>query len=683
MRRRTSVRVVLARTIVSATAVALLAGLSGVPAEAAPASAAVAAAPADGAPESVLADKVRAAAVLGIDASNDLLVLNDRNFVIALWRRATGSEVRASAELAFAGTDLECTQWIKSGLQEAKTRDDRNELRDTAVAQAARELKQHAAATIGISAEPELLVQSYKDFVYALWQRSTGPKVKAAALTAFGAPEDAQKEFLLNGIVTAHDQDMQDAIDADHNATEAQKAAQEARNAKASAAAVLGIVATDSLLVLPDDNFVREILNQAVSGSEIAAAAETALRSSNPADWKAFIYTGIFAANDRDRVIANQKKADADRKRLTELKVKATNSGMNPTLVTAATVALAGTPADVDRFLRIGQYEGGVLRQSLQADTVGTRGSYIRGAQGQQAIINFGSPTPQPGDGVDATWTVEPGLADVDCFSFESVTNPDTFLRQSDFKVLIQPSDGTDKFRADATWCAKTQTGGGVSLESKSAPGRFLRHYNGLVYAADKSGAHPYDAANLFDIDSFWRVHGENPTTTAISRRWLNDDAVRAKVGDSIADEQILGDLRYHDYQKGRLTWTAAIGVKQLGGNILAEYLQTDMVRSPIYGAALTDETGTPDGVGRYNHFAGGGSIYWTAATGAHLVYGGIKNRWSALDWERSYLGYPIDDPHAVAVGQCGNFQHGSITWNSATGVLTDARSACAAPAKP
>ncbi|MEQ0565810.1 AbfB domain-containing protein [Amycolatopsis sp. NEAU-NG30] len=665
--------------LVAATAVTLLAG---VPAQAAPTSQAVTAAAATAVPESTMEDKVRAAAVLGIVAGDDLLVLADRNFVIALWRQATGLEVRASAELAFAGSDLECTQWIKTGLAEAKKRDDVNQIRDAEIARQARELKQHAAATIGITAEPELLVQSYRDFVYALWQRATGPKVKAAALTAFGADEAAQKEFLLNGIVAAHAQDQQDAIDADHAATEAEKARIAARNAKANAAAVLGIVATESLLVLSDDNFVREIWNRAVPGSEVAVAAETALRSSLPADWKAFIDTGIYDANRRDIAIALQKKADADRKRLQELKTRAENSGVHPALAAAAATALTGDPATVDRFLRIGQYEDAALRQSLQSDSPGLRGTFVRGAKGGQAVVAAGNTDPRPGDGVDATWKVVPGLADPDCHSFESAADPGFYLRQLDFKVLIVQSDGSDRFRADATWCTRPGVAAdGLSLESKGAPGRFLRNYGGLVYAADSSGAHPYDAKTSYDVDRFWRIRGENPAITAIQFRWLNDDAVRARVGDPAGDEVVTGSLRYRDYTKGRLTWSAATGVKEMEGNILARYKQTGGISSPLYGAPTTDETSTPDRVGRYNHFAGGGSIYWSANTGAHLIHGAIKDRWQALDWERSYLGYPVTDPFDSKPGVlCSNFQHGSITVTKATGAVTDSRTLCPVP---
>ena len=41
-------------------------------------------------------------------------------------------------------------------------------------------------------------------------------------------------------------------------------------------------------------------------------------------------------------------------------------------------------------------------------------------------------------------------------------------------------------------------------------------------------------------------------------------------------------------------------------------------------GFPTTDEKGSPDGVGRYNHFSGSGgsSIYWSPTTGAHSVHG-------------------------------------------------------------
>jgi uncharacterized protein with LGFP repeats len=82
-------------------------------------------------------------------------------------------------------------------------------------------------------------------------------------------------------------------------------------------------------------------------------------------------------------------------------------------------------------------------------------------------------------------------------------------------------------------------------------------------------------------------------------------------------------------------------------------------------GYPVTDETGTPDGIGRYNHFTGGAgaSIYWTPATGAWSVHGGIRGRWAAQGWERGPLGYPVSDEYAVPGGRRSDFQRGSLVW--------------------
>jgi uncharacterized protein with LGFP repeats len=89
-------------------------------------------------------------------------------------------------------------------------------------------------------------------------------------------------------------------------------------------------------------------------------------------------------------------------------------------------------------------------------------------------------------------------------------------------------------------------------------------------------------------------------------------------------------------------------------------------------GAPLNDETGTPDGVGRYNHFQNG-SIYWTPQTGAHEVHGQIRDKWASLGWERSFLGYPITDELSIGDGRgrYSNFQGGTIFWSPETGAHT------------
>ncbi len=84
-------------------------------------------------------------------------------------------------------------------------------------------------------------------------------------------------------------------------------------------------------------------------------------------------------------------------------------------------------------------------------------------------------------------------------------------------------------------------------------------------------------------------------------------------------------------------------------------------------GAPLTSEQGTPNGLGRYNHFVGG-SIYWTPAQGAWSVRGAIRGTWAEMGWESSLLGFPLSDEHPLQAGAFSSFQGGSIHWSPATG---------------
>ncbi len=113
-------------------------------------------------------------------------------------------------------------------------------------------------------------------------------------------------------------------------------------------------------------------------------------------------------------------------------------------------------------------------------------------------------------------------------------------------------------------------------------------------------------------------------------------------------------------------------GAHYVLGTIRAKWTALGRERGPL-GYPTQDETRTPDGLGRYNHFAGssGSSIYWTAKTGAHFVLGAIRGRWSALGRERGRLGYPTRDEYSVAGGRASDFQRGRLTWNSTTRKVT------------
>ncbi len=441
-------------------------------------------------------DKLRAAQEIGLVATPDLLILTDRNFVFAIWQRAKGVEVRASAELAYAGVELEWTQWIKTGVREANARDQARILRDDAAARAAREAKQRAALVNDIDASAVLLIQSDREFAFAMWESASGPKLKAAALAAYQGTAAEQKDFILSGIFTARAADQQAVIDADEQADAEEKAARAARDARIRAAAVVAVKPTEGQLVEPDVNFVLDLWQVAKESTEVRAAAERALRSGDPAQLVSYLTTGIHSANLTDWLDWIRKKGQADRRLLFELRTRAEQSRVHPALVAGANAALAGTDNDVERFLRLGQYEDTSLIQTIRSQSPEIQGGYLRGLT--DALVSTGG-------GADASWRVVPGKADATCHSFESVTHPEHYLRQLDRRVIIAPSDGTDQFRADTTWCTKTPASAtGVSLESFSLRGRQLRQFRTQVWAANSSGQNAYDTATGFAADVTW-----------------------------------------------------------------------------------------------------------------------------------------------------------------------------------
>jgi uncharacterized protein with LGFP repeats len=63
------------------------------------------------------------------------------------------------------------------------------------------------------------------------------------------------------------------------------------------------------------------------------------------------------------------------------------------------------------------------------------------------------------------------------------------------------------------------------------------------------------------------------------------------------------------------------------------------------------------------------GSIYWTAATDAWSVHGGMKAHWLSLGSEYSKAGYPTSGEYTengTTVRQ--DFQNGTMFWTAARG---------------
>ncbi|OJT21913.1 hypothetical protein BO221_24475 [Archangium sp. Cb G35] len=199
----------------------------------------------------------------------------------------------------------------------------------------------------------------------------------------------------------------------------------------------------------------------------------------------------------------------------------------------------------------------------------------------------------------------------------------------------------------------RSQLGYPLTDETKTpdGAGRFNHFQNGSIYWTQETGA--YEVRGL------------------IKAKWAELGWEKSNLGYPVTDEQGAPDGvgRYNHFQRGSIYFTPATGAREVIGDINARWIALGR-EAGVLGYPLTDETKTPDGVGRFNHFQNG-SIYWTPATGAHEVLGAIRAKWESLGWERSALGYPVKGEYAVTGGRESEFQKGFLTLNTATNTVT------------
>ncbi len=169
---------------------------------------------------------------------------------------------------------------------------------------------------------------------------------------------------------------------------------------------------------------------------------------------------------------------------------------------------------------------------------------------------------------------------------------------------------------------------------------------------------------------------GAHPVFGRIRVKWKALGAEAGELGYPSTDEHITPDKagRYNHFSKNAsIYYTVQTDARAIWGRIRAKWAELGWEAGPL-GYPSTDESETPDSIGRYNHFTKAGSVYWTMATDAHAIYGAIRQRWAALGWETSYLRYPTSDEIAVSGGRQNNFQGGYVFWNASNGAVTDRR---------
>lgn len=158
-----------------------------------------------------------------------------------------------------------------------------------------------------------------------------------------------------------------------------------------------------------------------------------------------------------------------------------------------------------------------------------------------------------------------------------------------------------------------------------------------------------------------------------IADKYQNYTSADGLLGAATSGETVAPDGvgHFQAFTGGSIYWTPSTCAFEVHGPIFNKWGSLGWEKS-VEGYPVTDQTVTPDGIGRYNHFQSG-SIYWTPLTGAYEVHGAIRAKWSSLGRELSPLGYPITDEteEVNGSGRFNLFEHGSIHWSSGTGAVT------------
>jgi len=138
-------------------------------------------------------------------------------------------------------------------------------------------------------------------------------------------------------------------------------------------------------------------------------------------------------------------------------------------------------------------------------------------------------------------------------------------------------------------------------------------------------------------------------------------------LGYPVSDEFGLRGGLAQRFQAGIVYFSGATGAQVVRGSILDAYGATGWENGPL-GFPTQGDTAVRGGA--FTHFQGG-SIYWSAATGTHVVRGAVRDAWAREGWETGRLGFPAGEEHAVPGGAAQRFQGGTVTVDRSTGRTT------------
>jgi len=179
---------------------------------------------------------------------------------------------------------------------------------------------------------------------------------------------------------------------------------------------------------------------------------------------------------------------------------------------------------------------------------------------------------------------------------------------------------------------------------------KMSRFQNGTIYW------HPYLGPH--------EVYGQND----LVYRYVGGP--RSSLGLPNADPEItVGGGLANYFATGAIYGKAGVGTFLLDGDIASVYRYIGGPASPL-GYPIDHIKAVGDGRGRTAVFQNGG-LWSTSSTGVGGTWGPIAVKYNSLGGPTGSLGYPTSFVFAVPGGQRTTFEHGTLTLDSSTGVVT------------
>lgn len=193
--------------------------------------------------------------------------------------------------------------------------------------------------------------------------------------------------------------------------------------------------------------------------------------------------------------------------------------------------------------------------------------------------------------------------------------------------------------------------------------------------AALNAGYGTGNSCSAYGNRNFWLYYtdwfGSTQSTggAAIAARAALPDAAAIGLPTSGVNCGLVDRGCFRAHERGAIYWSPDSGAHIVSGAIHSRWAQLGWERSRLGYPVDVQRCGLPVGGGCFQDYERG-AMYWSPVTGAHPVLGAIRTKWNSTGWEAGPLGYP------TAAEACGLvdrgcvqwFQNGLVYWSSASG---------------